>query len=336
MPGRTLDVGLLDPVSCMLLHALLFVVGIGLLYVGAEGLIQGASSLALRYGIRPGLIGLTVVALGTSMPEFLVNLFAVFSSESSLALGNIVGSNISNVALILGSSALLIPLAITPQVLRREYPVMLGVMVLFYACALDGVIGTIDGLIMVGLLVVLAAYLVYDTRRAASSPLLEQLEPNPEDVQDSLPGWQKGAYLLGGSIALGVGAHLLVQSARWTAQQMGIDPMVIGLTILAVGTSLPELAASLVSALREEADLSVGNVMGSNLLNVLFVVGTISIFDPLEVGTLALRVDFPVMLAFCAILFPITWYDHRIPRWGGVLLLAGFAGYMTYLLFPYL
>jgi cation:H+ antiporter len=319
----------------MLLHALLFLVGIGLLYIGAEGLIQGASSLALRYGIRPGLIGLTVVALGTSMPEFLVNLFAVFSSESSLALGNIVGSNISNVALILGCSALVVPLTISPQILRREYPVMLGVMVLFYACALDGVIGTIDGLLMVGLLLTLGAYLIYDARRA-SSPLVEQIEPSPEDVQGALAGWKKAAYLLGGSVALAVGAHFLVESAKWTAHQMNIDPMVIGLTILAVGTSLPELAASLVSALREEADLSVGNVMGSNLLNVLFVVGTISIFDPLEVGPLALRVDFPVMLGFCALLFPITWYDHRISRWGGGVLLAGFAGYMTYLLFPFL
>lgn len=320
----------------MLLHALLFLVGIGLLYLGAEGLIQGASSLALRYGIRPGLIGLTVVALGTSMPEFLVNLFAVFSSESSLALGNIVGSNISNVALILGCSALIVPLTVTPQILRREYPVMLGVMVLFYVCALDGWIGTADGLIMVGLLLLMGAYLLYDTRRARSSALLEEMEPPPKDVRTALPVWKKTGYLLGGSVALGVGAHFMVQSAKWTAHQMGIDPMVIGLTILAVGTSLPELAASLVSALREEADLSVGNVMGSNLLNVLFVVGTISIFDPLEVGDQALRVDFPVMIGFCALLFPIIWYDYRITRWRGALLLAGFAGYMTYLLFPYL
>ncbi len=320
----------------MLLHALLFLVGIGLLYVGAEGLIQGASSLALRYGIRPGLIGLTVVALGTSMPEFLVNLFAVFSSESSLALGNIVGSNISNVALILGCSALIVPLTVTPQILRREYPVMLGVMVLFYVCALDGWIGTADGLIMVGLLLLMGAYLFYDTRRARSSALLEEMEPTPEDVRAALPVWKKTGYLLGGSVALGAGAHFMVQSAKWTAHQMGIDPMVIGLTILAVGTSLPELAASLVSALREEADLSVGNVMGSNLLNVLFVVGTISIFDPLEVGDQALRVDFPVMIGFCALLLPIIWSDYRITRWRGALLLAGFAGYMTYLLFPYL
>ena len=320
----------------MLLHALLFVLGIGLLYIGAEGLIQGAADLALRYGIQPSLIGLTVVALGTSMPEFLVNLFAVFSNESSLALGNIVGSNISNVALILGCSALILPLTVAPQLLRREYPVMLVVMVLFYLCALDGVIGTIDGALMVGLLLALGAYLIHDARRANPPPLLDEMDPDLDEVSDTLPTWKKAGYLLGGSIALGVGARLMVQSAKWTAHQMDIDPMVIGLTIVAVGTSLPELAASVVGALREEADLSVGNVMGSNLLNVLFVVGTISIFDPLEVGSRALRVDFPIMLAFCALLLPLTWYNHRISRWGGGLLLTGFVGYMAYLLFPYL
>lgn len=319
----------------MLLHALLFLVGISLLYVGAEGLIQGASSLALRYGLQPGLVGLTVVALGTSMPEFLVNFFAVFADESSLALGNIVGSNISNVALILGCSALLLPLTVTPQILRREYPVMLGVMVLFYLCALDGVIGTGDGIAMVVLLMAFGTYLFYDTRRGAA-PLLEQMEGDLDDPELPSTGWPKAVYLIGGTIGLGLGAHLMVRSASWMAHQMGVDPMVIGLTIVAVGTSLPELAASLVSALREEGDLSVGNVMGSNLLNVLFVVGVISIFDPLEVGARALRVDFPIMLAFCALLLPITWPHHQISRWSGGLLLAGFAGYMTYLLFPYL
>ncbi|PSQ86791.1 MAG: sodium:proton exchanger, partial [Bacteroidetes bacterium QS_4_64_154] len=136
----------------MVLYVFLFFVGLLVLYLGAEGLIQGASSIALQYGIRPVLIGLTVVAVGTSMPEFLVNFFALLTAESSLAIGNIIGSNISNVALILGTCALVLPLAVAPEVLKREYPVMLGVMVLFYVCALDGVIGAVDGAIMVLLL----------------------------------------------------------------------------------------------------------------------------------------------------------------------------------------
>lgn len=320
----------------MLLYALLFIAGIVLLYVGAEGLIHGASSIALRYGIRPGVIGLTVVALGTSMPEFLVNFFAVFADESTLALGNIIGSNISNVALILGCSALVLPLTVTPEILRREYPVMFGVMVLFYVCALDGVIGTADGITMVLLLVGLGAYLFYDVHRSSTAPLLDQLEGDIETSDADLSGWTKTAYLLGGSVGLAIGAHLMVTSAKTIAHQMGVDPMVIGLTIVAIGTSLPELAASMVSAFREEADLSVGNVMGSNLLNVLFVVGVISIFEPLEVGTRSLRVDFPVMLGFCALLLPITWMQYRISRPGAVLLLLGFLSYMTYLLLPYL
>ncbi|MFO8100274.1 MAG: calcium/sodium antiporter [Salinibacter sp.] len=320
----------------MLLYALLFLVGIGLLYVGAERLVEGASGLALHYGIPARTVGVTVVALGTSMPEFLVNFFAVFAHESSLALGNIVGSNISNVALILGSSALILPLTVTTGILRREYPIMLGVMVLFYVCALDGTIGTGDGVIMVLLLIGLASYLFYDTRRAAPVPIVDELEEDVQTADGTSPPWAEGLSLIGGSLALGVGAHLMVRSATWMAHQLGVPSMIIGLSIVAIGTSLPELAASVVSAYRAKGDLSVGNVMGSNLLNVLFVVGVISLFTPLDVEPRALRIDFPIMLAFCALLGLLAWHNARLSRAGGGLLLAGFVGYMMYLLVPYL
>lgn len=324
-----------DPLR-MLLYVVLFAVGIGLLYVGAEGLVQGASSLALRYGLRPAVVGLTVVALGTSMPEFLVNLFAVVADESALALGNIIGSNISNVALILGSSALVLPLTVTPELLRREYPVMLGVMVLFYACALDGVIGTLDGIGMVVILVGLVGYLLYDARQAPATSLVAEMDDDLEATDPGLSPLMRGLYLIGGSVGLALGAHLMVDSAKTVAHQLGVDPVVVGLTVVALGTSLPELAASMVSAVKEAADMSVGNVLGSNLLNVLFVVGTISIVEPLEVDRRSLMVDFPAMLGFCALLFPLTWVQHRLSRLGGSLLVGGFVWYMAYLLFPYL
>ena len=320
----------------MLLSSLLFFVGLLILYFGAEGLVQGASSLALQYGIPPVVVGLTVVALGTSMPEFLVNFFAVFADESSLALGNIIGSNISNVALILGSCALVLPLTVTPEILQREYPVMFGVMVLFYVCALDGVIGTADGLVMVLLLFGLGGFLFYETHQTDTAAMLEQVEGELEDADPTMSGWAKFGYVFGGMAGLALGAHLMVDSAVTIAQRLGIATGIIGLTAVALGTSLPELAASMVSAAKSESDLSVGNVMGSNVLNVLFVVGLISIVQPLEVEPRSLRIDFPVMLGFCGLLLPLTWTNYRISRVGGTLLLVSFFGYMTFLMLPYL
>ena len=319
----------------MVLHVLLFFVGLLVLYLGAEGLVQGASSLALQYGIRPVVVGLTVVAIGTSMPEFLVNFFALFEEASSLAIGNIIGSNISNVALILGTSALALPMVVTPAILRREYPAMLGTMALFYIVALDGVISSGDGILMVSLLAGLAAYVLYDARRTTQSAILEDVEEDLQTADPEMSGMMKGVYLIGGIAGLALGARLMVVNAVSIAEIMGVERVVIGLTIVAVGTSLPELAASMVGALRNESDLSVGNVMGSNILNVLFVVGTLSIADPIPVAADTLAIHFPVMLGFCALLLPLTWTTYRISRWKGGLMLTAFIGYMTYLVLPH-
>ena len=320
----------------MLLPSILFFVGLLILYFGAEGLVQGASSIALQYGIKPVVVGLTVVALGTSMPEFLVNLFAVIAGESPLALGNIIGSNISNIALILGCSALILPLTVTPEILQREYPIMFAVMVLFYLTALDGIIGPLDGIIMVILLIGLGGFLLYETHQSSTAAVIDQIEGDLEAADPKMSGLMKTLYLLGGMIGLALGAHLMVDSAVEIAHYLGIATGIIGLTAVAIGTSLPELAASMVSAAKSETDMSVGNVMGSNMLNVLFVVGIISIFEPLEVEQRSILIDFPVMLGFCALLLPIVWSNYRISRLGGIVLLLGFLSYMTYLMLPYL
>lgn len=320
----------------MLLYSVLFVVGLVILYFGAEGLVQGASSVALQYGIKPVVVGLTVVALGTSMPEFLVNLFAVIADESPLALGNIIGSNISNVALILGCSALLLPLTVTPEILRREYPIMFGVMVLFYLTALDGKIGALDGALMVLLLVGLGGFLFYETHQASTAAIIDQIGDDLEAADPEMSGLKKTVYLVGGMLGLALGARLMVNSAVEIAHILGIATGIIGLTAVALGTSLPELAASMVSAGKGDTDMSVGNVMGSNLLNVLFVVGIIAIFEPLDVERRSLTIDFPVMLGFCGLLLPLVWTNYRLSRAGGALLLVSFLGYMTYLMVPYL
>jgi cation:H+ antiporter len=320
----------------MLLYALLFIVGLIVLYFGAEGLVQGASSLALQYGIKPVVVGLTVVALGTSMPEFLVNVFAVIADESPLALGNIIGSNISNIALILGCSALVLPLTVTPEILRREYPIMLGVMVLFYLAALDGQIGAVDGALMVVLLVGLGGFLFYETHQTSTAAIIDQIGDDLDAADPDMSGLKKTVYLTGGMMGLALGARLMVNSAVEIAHMLDIATGIIGLTAVALGTSLPELAASMVSAGKGDTDMSVGNVMGSNLLNVLFVVGTIAIFEPLDVERRSLTTDFPVMIGFCALLLPLVWTNYRLSRAGGIVLLIAFVGYMTYLMLPYL
>jgi cation:H+ antiporter len=276
-------------------------------------------------------VGLTVVALGTSMPEFLVNLFALLSGTSPLAIGNIIGSNISNVALILGVCAMTLPLAVTPDVLKREYPVMLGVMALFYVCALDGVISAFDGGMMVVILVGLGVYVFLDARRTSHAVILESMEGELDSASPELSSLAKGLYLFGGVVGLALGAHLMVENALEIADLLNIDEVVIGLTVVAIGTSLPELAASLVGALKQESDMTVGNVMGSNLLNVLFVVGTLAIADPISVEPETIRLHFPVMLGFCALIIPLTWWDHEISRLQGAFLVTCFVGFMTFL-----
>jgi cation:H+ antiporter len=298
----------------MLLDFLFFLAGLVILYYGAEWLIYGASSIALEYGIRPVVVGLTVVALGTSMPEFLVNAFAAWDGEPDLALGNIIGSNISNIALILGSSALVLPLTVTPQILRKEYPMMLGAMVAFYGFAVDGRISQLDGVLLVTALVVLLAYLYHDARTTSTSSIVDDIEGDIETGNPESPLWKKGMHVAGGTLGLALGAKMMVDSSLSIAHALGVPTAVVGLTIVAIGTSLPELAASMVGAIKSDADLSLGNVLGSNLLNVLFVVGTVSLMSPLDVATDAIQIHFPIMLGFCVLLLPLAWTGFRITR----------------------
>lgn len=325
----------------MLLQSFIFLLGLGVLYLGAEWLVKGAASLALRYGIRPMVVGITVVALGTSMPEFVVNFFAALSGEDSLALGNIIGSNICNIGLILGVSSLVLPLAVAQGTLKKEYTIMMLVLVGFYLVSLDGVISQIDGLILVGGLVAFLVFLILDARRHARRSALKEEEEIREvtDVEEEdivASSWKKALLVLGGIVMLALGARLMVYAAVNIAEALGVAPIVIGLTVVAIGTSLPELAASVVSALNREVDISVGNVLGSNLLNVLFVIGTIALVRPLQVDAQSLSIHFPVMLAFGALLLPLAWTQYRITRFEGALLLVGFVGYIVYMALPYM
>lgn len=318
------------PASAMLVHVGVLLLGLVILYFGAEWLIRGASSIAVGFGIPPLVVGLTVVALGTSLPEFMTNLIAAVRGNDGLALGNIVGSNIANVGLILGVSAVLVPLSVAPSTLRREYPFMMVVQIAFYVLAFNGVIGRYDGVLLLLGVAAFLAYLVRDVRRRGVGAA--EVVASPELT---MPTWKKTLLLGGGIVGLAVGAQLMVSSAVAIADFFGIAPVIVGLTVVAVGTSLPELAASLVGVFRNETDLAVGNVIGSNLLNVLFVVGTVSVVKPLRVEPEALAVHFPVMIGFGALIL-LAWFGGRLNRWHGVVMLVAFFAYMAYLVLPLL
>jgi len=322
----------------MLFQLLLFGIGMTSLYFGAEWLVKGAVSLALRFGIRRMVVGLTVVALGTSMPEFLVNFFASMRGADDLALGNIVGSNIANIALILGMSSLVFPLAVRPATLRKEYPIMMVAMLVFYWMSSDGVISQLDGVFLVLGLIGFFVYLVLDARTDESRTQVKEEQnafQNGVGKTRVYPLWHKVGLLLGGMIGLSVGARFMVVAAINIADSLGINHVIVGLTVVAVGTSLPELAASMMCAFKEEPDLSVGNILGSNLMNILFVVGLVSLIRPLHVDHQVLTIHFPVMIGFGILLLPIAWTHFRITRLEGGVLVAGFIGYMIYLSIPY-
>ncbi len=316
----------------LLLEGLLFAIGLVLLYYGAEWLVRGGAAIALRHGIRPLVVGLTIVAMGTSLPEFVVNFLAAFQNTPELALGNIIGSNIANIGLILGAAALVAPFQIDARTLRKEYPMMMAAMVVFSIMGMDGVIGLWDGMILSGGFFALLAFLVRDAQRNPYETNIEDIpEVRKEDMQAS--GRKRALLISGGIIALTGGARLMVTSAVSIAELFGVNPILIGLTIVAIGTSLPELATSVVGALRNEGDLSLGNVLGSNLFNVLFVIGGVALIKPLPVSTEAIYLHFPVMLAFGILLFPLAEFGKKLGRFEGAILLLAFFIYMGYLIY---
>ena len=306
----------------------LLALGLVLLVAGAELLVRGASRLATAFGITPLVIGLTVVAFGTSAPELAVSLQSAWSGSADIALGNVVGSNVFNVLAILGLSAAIAPLVVQLKVIRFDVPLMVAVSALAWGLALDGRVGRLDGALLFAGVV---AYTIWSIRAGrAESPQL------PEEAR---PGSSSGS--LGGSVVLVlVGLALLVLGARWLVQgateiarALGFSELVIGLTIVAGGTSLPELATSVVAAARGQRDIAVGNVVGSNLFNLLCVLGGAALLAPagVAVAPQALAFDLPVMTAVAFACLPVFLTGHAIARWEGLLFLGYYAAYTTWL-----
>ena len=304
----------------MLVSLLMFFAGLFLLYFGAEYLVEGSSRLALSFGIRPLVIGMTIVAFATSMPELLVTLFAALEGSVDLAVGNVVGSNVANIGLILGCSALVTPLSVEGSLLRRELPMMIVASLLFWFFAFDGQLQIYEGVI---LLLGLAGFLVYCINSSRQEPL--DIPPPIEKVRTEQRYRKRDVvFILGGIVALALGAELLIRGASDIARVFGISELVIGLSIVAFGTSLPELAASIVSAMKGELDISVGNVIGSNIFNILFVIGVSSCLHPLPVNPLLHRFQFPAMILVGALVFPMVIKGKVLSRGHGAILVASY------------
>ena len=297
--------------------------GLVLLAGGGEFLVRGASSLAARLGLSSLVIGLTVVAFGTSAPEVAVSLGATLDGRSAIAVGNVVGSNAFNVLFILGASALIAPLAVSRQILRVDVPIMIAVSVLALVMALDGKYGLIDGLVM---LAAFAGYVVFTVREGKRQAAADE----PAEVKG--PAWLSFALVAGGLALLVLGARFFVAGAIDLARLLGLSETVIGLTIVAAGTSLPEVATSIMAAVRGQRDIAVGNVVGSNIFNVLLILGLSAVVGRgLEVPASILRFDLPVMLAAAIALAPIALVRGHLARWEGGFFLAAYVAYVTYL-----
>ncbi|MCK2182789.1 calcium/sodium antiporter [Halomonas getboli] len=307
-----------------------FLAGLCFLLVGAEMLVRGASRLAARLGISPLVIGLTVVAFGTSSPELAVSIKAAFADQAGIAMGNVVGSNLFNILFILGLSAMVTPLVVAQKLIRFDIPLMVALSAALLLLVLDGQLSRLDGVLLAAGLVAYLAFLLYQSARSRA-----EASAGSDAMPAARDAWGVNLLLVAaGLVLLVLGSRWLVEGAVTFASFLGISEQVIGLTIIAAGTSLPEVMTSLIAALRGERDIAVGNVVGSNVFNILGVLGLSSLLAPsgLMVTPAMISFDIPVMLAVAAACLPICFTGGSIERWEGALLLGYYIAYTLYLI----
>ncbi len=354
--------------------ALIFILGLAALLAGAELLVSSAAKVSERAGLSPLVVGLTVVAFATSTPELAIAVRAAFAGGATAAVGvgNVIGSNIANILLIFGLTAAVAPVVVRRRLIRVEIPVMVAISVAVYLLCLNGRLGTLEGLLMVGGLTGYTGWMLIQGRRPAVPPPPERdtenggageggspvqgvgrldgdrqasrdgftaslngTPPLPRTAVFRIPLWlQDTAAIVAGIVMLTAGAHWTVESATTLAHALGLGELVVGLTVVAVGTSLPELAATVVAALRGEREMAVGNIIGSNIINLLGVLGLTAVLAPggLPIPPAALHFDLPVMIVVAAACLPIFFTGHAVDRWEGWLFLGYYAAYTTYLL----
>lgn len=309
---------------------LLLVLGLVLLVFGADLMVKGAARLAGNFGVPALVIGLTVVAFGTSAPELAVSVKAAYSGQAELAIANVVGSNIFNILLILGLSAIIAPLMISRQLIRQDVPIMVGVSLVAAAMALDGNIGRLEALVLTIGLLSYTAFLFHQGRKQGMDTSDEEVEAM---LKVKTPAWQNLLLVAGGLVLLVLGARWLVQSAVEIATMFGVSEAVIGLTIVAAGTSLPEVVTSVVATMRGERDIAVGNVVGSNIFNILSVLGLSGLVSPIPLlaGEQLVQLDLPVMLGAAILCVPLFFTGAILDRIEGSIFLALYVAYVWYL-----
>lgn len=309
-----------------MITALTLIAGLALLIVGAEMLVKGASRVAAGFGISPLVIGLTVVAFGTSSPEMAISVSSAWKGEADIAVGNVVGSNIFNVLFILGLSALITPLVVSKQLVKLDVPLMIGVSVLAFLLSMDGRIAFWEGAILFAGVI---GYTILAIRVGKASG------ETGEAVEGAERTWLNLGLIAVGLVLLVLGSQWLVSAAITIATAMGVSELVIGLTIVAAGTSMPEVATSITAAIRGQRDIAVGNVVGSNIFNILAVLGLTALVAPggLPVSDAAIHFDYPVMMAVAVACLPIFFVGYTIQRWEGALFLGYYVAYTVYLVF---
>lgn len=311
----------------ILLSLLILFISVGMLYYGADRLVSGSSSIALRLGIKPLIIGLTVVAFGTSSPELAVSLLSAFEGKGDIAIGNVIGSNIANIGLILGISALIKPIEVNRQIIKIDTFVMIGVSILFTIFLLDSYIGRIEGAVLFALLI---GYIILNIRitlkdKSEAKPVEDALEIKKNNI------WLDILFIVFGLGLLVWSSDLFVDKAVYFAKMFGLSEAVIGLTIVAIGTSMPELATSVIAAIKGEGDISLGNVVGSNIFNILAIIGVVAMISPISISEINYA-DMATMILMAAIIYPLARTGYLIDRKEGVLLILIYIIYTVYLL----
>ena len=297
---------------------LIVVVGLALLTYGGDFLARGGASLAMNMDVSPVVIGLTVVSIATSMPEFFAVIVAAIDGNSEMAIGNILGSNLGNIGLIMGMTAIIYPVFIHNRLILKEMPILLAATIVFTAVAVDQHLSRLDGILLVLGMVGYLYYMVKSARGGETEIVQEALVDIPKPVRST---WASLVFVIIGAVMLGAGAQFLVGSAVELAVRIGISQSLIGLTLVALGTSLPELAASVAAARRKESGLSAGNIVGSNIFNLLFVGGGVAIISPFSVGASLFQIEFPAMMLMTALLWLIYTTDKKVTRLEGIVLL---------------
>lgn len=315
----------------MIMTWLVLAAGFVLLIVGAELLVRGAARLAANFGVPTLVIGLTVVAFGTSAPELAVSIKSAYDGQAELAIANVIGSNIFNILAILGLSAVIVPLAVSQQLIRQDVPIMIAVSVIAVAMAWDGAIVRWEaGLLVLGL-VAYTTFLFRQGRKQGSAVVDPEIG---EVLQVHVPAWRNFVFVVLGLILLVIGARWLVRSAVEIAQAWGVSEAVIGLTIVAAGTSLPEIMTSVMAAIRGERDIAIGNVVGSNIFNILSVLGIAGVVapTPLLAGSQLAQIDIPVMLGVAVLCLPLFFVGAQVNRFEGLLFLLLYLAYVSFMI----